>query len=90
MRFPGTEGLCERAATLLAAALALGRWVLVDRPIHDRLERAYFAPARAQLGATAWRQAQERGAAMSYADAIQFAIRLPMPPDRSPADHAHA
>jgi tetratricopeptide (TPR) repeat protein len=80
----------ERAAKLIGAALALGRWDRVDRPILDRLERDYFAPARAQLGATAWRHAQEQGAAMSYADAIQFAIRHPMPSDRPAADHAHA
>ena len=85
-----TERLYERAATLLGAALALGRWDRVDRPILDRLERDYFAPARAHLGATTWRQAQEQGAAMSYEEAIEYATRHPMLPDRSPAGHADA
>ena len=85
-----TERLCERAATLLGAALALGRWDRVDRPILDRLERDYFAPARAHLGATTWRQAQEQGAAMSYERATEYAIRQPTAPGSVPAERTDA
>ncbi len=84
------QGLDERAATLSGAAQALGKWGPADRPILDRLEQGYFAPARARLGAPTWCQAEQAGAAMSYERAIEYAIHQTSSPDHGPAEHTHA
>jgi class 3 adenylate cyclase len=60
------DGQPEQAARLLGAARAMGYPSADDRPIDERLEREYFAPARARYGSAAWRQAEAAGAALSY------------------------
>ena len=80
------NGFDERAATLSGAAKALGNWRAFDRPILDRLEHSYFAPARSRLGATAWHHAEQTGAEMSYAEAVQYATGQPADAGRPAAD----
>ncbi len=64
----------EHAARLLGAAHTLGYPDPGARTIYDRLERDYFAPARARCHAATWRQWQDAGAAMPYEDAIVGAL----------------
>jgi hypothetical protein len=68
------EGDPERAASLFGAARAIGSPAIAHQSIADRLERDYFAPARAAFGAGAWDQAQEGGAILSYDRAIAYAL----------------
>ena len=68
---------CSKGARQLAG---------VDRPILDRLEHSYFAPARSRLGATAWHHAEQTGAEMSDAEAMQYATGRPTDADRPAAD----
>jgi non-specific serine/threonine protein kinase len=68
------EGRAERAARLLGAARALGYPPTGDQPIDDRLERDYFAAARAAHGDVAWQHAQRIGATLTYDQAIAYAL----------------
>jgi hypothetical protein len=68
------EGGPERAANLFGAARAIGSPAIAHQSIYDRLERDYFAPARAAFGEVAWRHAQEIGATLSYDRAIAYAL----------------
>jgi hypothetical protein len=68
------EGSDERAARLIGAARALGYDQPSDRVLGDRLQRDYFASARTRLGSASWRRAEREGAAMSYEQAITYAL----------------
>jgi len=68
------EGEAERAARLLGAAQAVAPWTAGDQAVEDRLEREFFAPARARYGEAAWRRAAEAGAALSLERAIAYAL----------------
>jgi hypothetical protein len=83
--FEGLRGLAavavlngdrERAATLLGAADA-HRYGLPEDPVEARLEAAFFEPARAQYGADAWDAATGHGSALSFEDAIAYALAEP-------------
>jgi predicted ATPase/DNA-binding SARP family transcriptional activator len=68
------DGDSERAANLFGAARAIGSPAIAHQSIYDRLERDYFAPARAAFGELAWRHAQEIGGTLSYDRAIAYAL----------------
>jgi hypothetical protein len=63
----------ERAAKLLGAAAA-HRYDQAEDPVETRLDAAFFEPARARLGAGAWDAAAGAGGAMSFEDAIAYAL----------------
>jgi predicted ATPase/DNA-binding SARP family transcriptional activator len=67
------SGDTERAARLLGAASAVGPWG-GDADVAARLERQFFAPARAQHGTRRWNDAHAVGAQMSFDEAIAFAV----------------
>lgn len=66
----------EQAARLLGAARAMGYpgTDLTDQAMYDRLEREFFAPARASYGTDAWHRAEVAGAALSYEQALADAL----------------
>jgi hypothetical protein len=63
-----------RAAMLLGASHAMGYPPVFDQPIHDRLERDFYARAKAHDGAQAWSHAERAGAALSHDQAIELAL----------------
>jgi predicted ATPase/DNA-binding SARP family transcriptional activator len=65
----------HRAATLCGAATSLGWPAPADQPIHDSLERQFFAPARAAAGTTAWQRAMNTGQQLTLEDAIRYGLR---------------
>ena len=79
------EDRFEQAALLLGAARAMGYPQVGDQPIDDRLEREYFAPARRRYGAAAWHQHQQHGAALSYDQAINYALNQQSTPPEPPS-----
>jgi hypothetical protein len=61
----------QAAARLLGAARAAGYpQDIDDQQIYDRLERDYFAAARARYRPAPWRDAEQAGAALSYIHAM--------------------
>jgi predicted ATPase/DNA-binding SARP family transcriptional activator len=69
------QGRHEVAARLRGAARASGYPpASFDKRIDDRLERDYLAAARTRYGDTAWHQAEEAGAALSFEQAITYAL----------------
>jgi predicted ATPase/DNA-binding SARP family transcriptional activator len=64
----------EQTARLLGAARSLGYPWGDEQVIYDRLERDYFAPARSRYEPTAWRRAEEAGAALPLEQAISYAL----------------
>jgi hypothetical protein len=67
------DGDDERAAKLLGAAAAH----LYDRPkdgVDARLEAVFFGPARTRCGTDAWNTASRGGRALSFEDAIAYAL----------------
>jgi non-specific serine/threonine protein kinase len=86
----GATGRPERAARLWGAAQTLSAEIAY-RPDPDL--RAIFAPyieaARARLGEAAWEEAAAEGRAMSYEEAVEYALEgLAQPaPDTSPREH---
>jgi predicted ATPase/DNA-binding SARP family transcriptional activator len=78
----------EVAATLRGAARALGYPPPgFDERIDDRLERESLAAARTRYGDTAWRHAEEAGAALSFQQAIAYALEQATEPTTPPADN---
>jgi len=79
-------GALDRAARLVGAARSMG-WPLFsdDARIDARLERDYFAAARAQHGETPWAEAERAGAALSYHEAIAYALGETEPSQVGPA-----
>jgi predicted ATPase/DNA-binding SARP family transcriptional activator len=67
-------GRAADAARLSGAARMLGYPDPSDRAIYDRLEADYFAPARANYGDQAWSDSERTGEALSYAEALNYAI----------------
>jgi hypothetical protein len=83
--FEGLSGLAAvavvrgddtRAATLVGAAAA-HRFDKPEDPVESRLERAFFEPARARCGADAWNATTREGRALSFEDAIAYALEEP-------------
>jgi predicted ATPase/DNA-binding SARP family transcriptional activator len=68
------NGELDKAAQLLGAAQAMG-WPSPDaQATHDRLERDYFAPAKAAYGIDAWQREERGGAGLSAQEAITWAL----------------
>jgi predicted ATPase/DNA-binding SARP family transcriptional activator len=70
------RGDLDRAARLFGAAAA-HRYGEQDDAIDARLHATYFQPARSRHGPDAWDAASRDGAAMSFADAIAYALDEP-------------
>ena len=70
------RGDVHRAACLVGAAAA-HRYGQPDDPVFDRLHTAFFEPARTQRGAHAWDAAARGGGALSFEDAIAYALEEP-------------
>ena len=68
------QGLDERAARLAGAARKLGHNEVSDPAIVNRLEHDFLDSARARLEAKAWRRVHDEGTAMSYDEAIAYAL----------------
>ncbi|HEY7074385.1 MAG TPA: BTAD domain-containing putative transcriptional regulator [Solirubrobacteraceae bacterium] len=62
----------DRAAQLLGAAGALTP--VGENPILQRIEHDFIVPARARYRETRWRHAETAGSAMSFHDAIAYAL----------------
>jgi hypothetical protein len=75
------DGDDERAATLVGAADG-HRYDRPEDPVDARLEAAFFGPARTRCGTDAWDTATRRGSALSFGDAIAFALDEPRRVDR--------
>jgi len=80
-------GRPAEAVTLLAAVDAIGRREgLDDPPVYTRRREEPVRDARQTLGAVPARAAEDRGAAMSLATAVEFALMLTAPgPQRAQA-----
>ncbi len=85
MAFEGLRGLAalavvhgdaQRAATLVGAADA-HRYGKTEDPVEARLDETFFEPARARLGTDAWSAAAREGSALSFHDAIVYALDEP-------------
>jgi hypothetical protein len=63
----------SRAARLYGAAAA--RSDAYEDPVHERLHRTYFEPARSRHGPDGWDAAARDGAALSFEDAIAYALQ---------------
>jgi tetratricopeptide (TPR) repeat protein len=69
-------GDLDRAARLSGAASA-HRFGQQDDAVDARLHETYFQPARSRHGPDAWDAASREGAAMSFDDAIAYALNEP-------------
>jgi len=67
------EGGAKRAATLVGAAGA-HRYDNPEDPVQARLDEEFFEPARTGCGTDAWDAAVREGAALSFKDAIAYAL----------------
>ena len=85
--FEGLRGLAavavvhgddERAATLVGAADA-HRYDQPEDPVEARLDATFFEPARTRCGTDAWNAAAREGSALSFEDAIAYALEEPRP-----------
>jgi predicted ATPase len=83
--FEGLRGLAAvaavngddaRAATLVGAAAA-HRYDYPEDPLEARLDGAFFEPARTRYGIDAWNADTRRGGALSFDDAIAYALDEP-------------
>jgi predicted ATPase/class 3 adenylate cyclase len=88
--FEGLRGLAavavvrgddERAATLVGAAEA-NRYEKPEDPVEARLDATFFAPARARCGTEAWRSAARAGRALTFEEAIAYALEEARPQPR--------
>jgi len=85
--FEGLRGLAavaavnrdpKRAATLVGAAGA-HRYDNPEDPVEARLDEEFFEPARTLCGTDAWDAAAREGGALSFEDAIAYALEEPPP-----------
>jgi hypothetical protein len=67
------NGDAKRAATLVGAADA-HRYGAPEDPVEARLDGAFFEPARTRYGTHAWNAAAGEGRALSFEDAIAYAL----------------
>jgi hypothetical protein len=54
------------------------RYARPEDPVDARLEGAFFGPARTRCGTDAWNTAAREGSALSFEDAIAFALDQPL------------
>ena len=85
--FEGLRGLAavavvrgddERAATLVGAAEGY-RYAKAEDPVEARLDATFFEPARARCGTEAWSAAAREGSALSFEEAIAYALEETRP-----------
>ena len=69
------RGDIDRAARLVGAAAA--HRCEPEDPVDARLDAAFFQPARARYGADAWDAVARHGNALSFEDAIAYALQEP-------------
>ena len=83
--FEGLRGLAavavvhgddKRAATLVGAADA-HRYEQTKDPVESRLDETFFEPARTRYGTDAWHASAREGSALSFKDAIAYALQEP-------------
>ena len=85
-RLCAATGRCAEAVTLWSAYAALCRQTeTADWPADARLRQRYSRKARQALGAARIRTAEERGAAMTLATAVEYALLLTAPDPQLPA-----
>jgi DNA-binding CsgD family transcriptional regulator len=71
----GTQGETRRAARLFGAARMLREAMSVQQEYGEHaLEAPYFSAARTQLDETSWEAAFEEGRAMTYEEAVEYAL----------------
>ena len=70
------DGDDKRAATLVGAAEA-HRYDTPEDPVEARLDETFFEPARTRCGTDAWNAATREGSALSFEDAIAYALEEP-------------
>jgi hypothetical protein len=79
-RSPAESGAASRvayeAAALLVAQLQAQRADAED-PVEPRLDETFFGPARTRCGTDAWNAAAREGSALSFEDAIAYALEEP-------------
>jgi hypothetical protein len=68
----------RRAATLVGTAAA-HRYEQPGDPVEARLDAAFFEPAGTRLGSDAWNAAAAKGQALTFEDAIGYALKEPRP-----------
>lgn len=69
------NGRPRAAALLRGASHAMGYPTTGERPVDDRLEREFLAPARERCGKSHWARAESDGEALSCESAIAYALR---------------
>jgi predicted ATPase/DNA-binding SARP family transcriptional activator len=79
----GLRDNLERAARLTGAAAA-HRYGETQDSVDARLDATFLEPARARFSADAWDTALREGAALSFEDAIAYALDEPDPRSASP------
>jgi hypothetical protein len=67
----------DRAAQLLGAATAITQ--IGENPILQRIEKDFIVCARQRYGEAKWRHAETSGSAMSFQDAIAYALCADQP-----------
>ena len=67
-----------RAATLVGAAEGY-RYAKAEDPVEARLDATFFEPARARCGTEAWSAAAREGSALSFEEAIAYALEETRP-----------
>ena len=70
------HGEDHRAARLSGAAAA-HRYGKTKDPVDARLDATFFKPARTRHGAEEWDAAAREGSALSFEDAIAYALQEP-------------
>jgi hypothetical protein len=70
------NGDAKRAATLLGAA-ATHHYDTPEYPVDARLDETFFEPARARCPSDVWNAAAREGSALSFEDAIAYALEEP-------------
>ena len=70
------RGETDRAARLAGAASAL-HYGAPYAVVEDRLDATFFEAARASCGTDAWNAAADEGAALSFDDAVAYALQEP-------------
>ena len=67
------QGDDKRAAALVGAAEA-HRYAKAEDPVEARLDATFFEPARARCGTETWSAAAREGSALSFEEAIAYAL----------------
>jgi predicted ATPase/class 3 adenylate cyclase len=70
------QGDYHRAARLFGASAA-HRYGQPRDPVYDRLDSEFFEPARTRYGPDAWDAAAREGGALSFEEAIAYALQEP-------------